>query len=90
MASGANLERPIEYSRTGSLSAVYFLAHAPPGSCYTLPTHSELTALLNMVPELVSRKLGEFYRQNFIGLHKRSVQILDEGALLRLAGRAQR
>jgi CRP/FNR family transcriptional regulator, dissimilatory nitrate respiration regulator len=39
------------------------------------------------VPELVSRKLGEFYRQKFIGLHRKSVEILDEQALRRLAER---
>ncbi|WP_407568733.1 Crp/Fnr family transcriptional regulator [Deinococcus altitudinis] len=56
---------------------------------YALPTNSELAALLGTVPELVSRKLGEFYRQKFIGLEKRSVKILDESALLGLAGRSR-
>ena len=70
--------------------AALLLDQTPPGGCYALPTNSELAARLGTVPELISRKLGEFYRQKFIGLQKRSVQILDERALLGLSGRAQR
>lgn len=78
------------FSDLNARLAALLLDQTPPGGCYALPTNTELAARLNTVPELVSRKLGEFYRQNFIGLQKRSVQILDERALLRLSGRAQR
>jgi len=67
--------------------AAYLLDRTPSQGCHPLPTNSELAALLGTVPELVSRKLGEFYRQHYIGLHRRSVRILDEEALRRLAGR---
>jgi len=66
--------------------ATYLLDRTSPGGVSLLPTNSELAALLGTVPELVSRRLGEFYRQNHIGLRKRSVQILNEEALRRLAG----
>ncbi|AFZ68455.1 Crp/Fnr family transcriptional regulator [Deinococcus peraridilitoris] len=56
-------------------------AHSP----YALPTNSELASLLGTVPELVSRKLGEFYRQGFITLSRRTVRILDVEALRALA-----
>ena len=75
------------YSDLNSRLAAHLLDLTPPGDCYALPTNSELAALLGTVPELVSRKLGEFYRQHYIGLHRRSVRILNEGALRRLAGR---
>jgi CRP/FNR family transcriptional regulator, dissimilatory nitrate respiration regulator len=74
------------YSDLNARLAAHLLIHTPPGGCYDLPTNSELAAVLNTVPELVSRKLGEFYRQGFIGLQKRSVQVLNVGALRGLAG----
>ncbi len=75
------------FSDLNARLAAHLLDQTPPGGCYALPTNSDLAALLGTVPELVSRKLGEFYRQNYIGLHRRSVRILDEEALRRLAGR---
>ncbi|WP_045234479.1 Crp/Fnr family transcriptional regulator, partial [Deinococcus pimensis] len=52
---------------------------------YRLPTNSELASLLGTVPELVSRKLGEFYRQGFVDLHRRELRVLNEAALTALA-----
>ena len=78
------------FSDLNARLAALLLDQTPPGGCYALPTNTELAARLGTVPERVSRKLGEFYRQKFISLQKRSVQILDEGALLGLSGRAQR
>jgi CRP/FNR family transcriptional regulator, dissimilatory nitrate respiration regulator len=75
------------YTDLNTRLAEHLLRQVPPDGYYDLPTNSELAALLNTVPELVSRKLGEFYRQGFIGLQKRSVRILDVGALRRLAAR---
>ncbi|WP_407539869.1 Crp/Fnr family transcriptional regulator [Deinococcus radiomollis] len=75
------------FSDLNARLAAHLLDQPFSGNGYALPTNSDLAALLGTVPELVSRKLGEFYRQNYIGLHRRSVQILDEGALRRLAGR---
>lgn len=46
-----------------------------------LPTNSMLAALLGTVPELVSRKLGEFYRAGFIRLERRRLWITDYSAL---------
>ncbi len=56
------------------------------GGC-PLPTNSQLASVLGTVPELVSRKLGEFYRQGYIGLQRRTVRVLNEPALHRLADR---
>lgn len=78
------------FSDLNARLAALLLDHTPPGGSYALPTNTELAAMLGTVPELVSRKLGEFYRQKFIGLQKRSLQILDEAALLGLSGRARR
>ena len=46
-----------------------------------LPTNSVLAALLGTVPELVSRKLGEFYRAGFIRLERRRLWNTDYAAL---------
>ena len=46
-----------------------------------LPTNSELAALLGTVPELVSRKLGEFYRAGHIRLERRKLWIVNSAAL---------
>lgn len=79
------------FSDLGERLAAHLLAHAPTGVAYALPTNSELASLLGTVPELVSRKLGEFYRQGFIALSRRSVRVLDEDALRALTeeGRAR-
>ncbi len=52
---------------------------------YPLPRNSELAAQLGTVPELVSRKLGEFYRQGFIVLERRTVRIVNIEALRQLS-----
>ncbi|ADV68453.1 Crp/Fnr family transcriptional regulator [Deinococcus maricopensis] len=64
--------------------AGHLLAHAPEGAAYALPSNSALAAQLGTVPELVSRKLGEFYRRGFIALQRRSVRVVDADALRRL------
>jgi CRP/FNR family transcriptional regulator, dissimilatory nitrate respiration regulator len=73
------------FSNLNARLAALLLERVPPGGEYLLPTNSELAAQLGTVPELVSRKLGEFYRLGYVGLQKRSLQVLDAGALRRLA-----
>lgn len=48
---------------------------------WQLPRNTLLAAELGTVPELVSRKLGEFYRMGWIRLAKRRVWISDRVAL---------
>lgn len=72
------------FSELGERLAAYLLEHA--GEPHALPTNSELAALLGTVPELVSRKLGEFYRLNLIHLERRTVRVVDAAELARLAG----
>jgi CRP/FNR family transcriptional regulator, dissimilatory nitrate respiration regulator len=48
---------------------------------WQLPPNSLLAAELGTVPELVSRKLGEFYRAGFIRLEKRRVFVVRHSAL---------
>ncbi|ULH16372.1 Crp/Fnr family transcriptional regulator [Deinococcus sp. KNUC1210] len=74
------------FSDLNARLARLLLEHTPPGATLLLPTNSELAARLNTVPELVSRKLGEFYRQGFISLERRRVRITDEAALRSLTG----
>ncbi len=50
-------------------------------SGWQLPRNTLLAAELGTVPELVSRKLGEFYRMGFIRLSKRRVWINGRAAL---------
>ena len=60
--------------------ATYLLVHAS-SEGFQLPTNSELASQLGTVPELVSRKLGEFYHQGFIRLEKRRVWLENLEAL---------
>ncbi|MER3480256.1 MAG: Crp/Fnr family transcriptional regulator [Meiothermus sp.] len=55
------------------------------GQGFRLPTNPELAALLGTVPEAVSRKLGELFRQGLIRLANRRVWIDDPAALRALA-----
>ncbi|EYB67953.1 Crp/FNR family transcriptional regulator [Deinococcus phoenicis] len=71
------------FSELGERLAAYLLENAP--QPHALPTNSELAALLGTVPELVSRKLGEFYRLNLIHLERRTVRVTDAAELARLA-----
>jgi CRP/FNR family transcriptional regulator, dissimilatory nitrate respiration regulator len=48
---------------------------------WQLPPNSLLAAELGTVPELVSRKLGEFYRTGYIRLEKRRVFVVRHSAL---------
>lgn len=72
------------FTELGERLAVYLLEHA--AAPHALPTNSELAALLGTVPELISRKLGEFYRLGLIVLERRTVQVSDVPELRRLAG----
>lgn len=74
------------FSELGERLAAYLLEHAADRP-HALPTNSDLAALLGTVPELVSRKLGEFYRLGLIELERRRVRVLDHAELERLAGR---
>lgn len=75
------IDRLVFTEVSGRLAA-YLLEHAR--EPHQLPTNSELAALLGTVPELISRKLGEFYRLGFIRLERRCVQVTDEPELRRL------
>ncbi|GGS00221.1 Crp/Fnr family transcriptional regulator [Deinococcus sedimenti] len=57
----------------------YLLARGP----HVLPTNSALAAQLGTVPELVSRHLGDLYRQGLITLRRREVVALEEAQLRR-------
>jgi CRP/FNR family transcriptional regulator len=46
-------------------------------SGWQLPTNALLAAQLGTVPELVSRKLGEFYRRGWIRLERRRVWVVN-------------
>lgn len=72
------------FGELGERLAAYLLEHAD--APHALPTNSELAALLGTVPELISRKLGEFYRLGLIVLERRTVRVCDAPELARLAG----
>ena len=72
------------FGELGERLAAYLLEHAA-GEPHLLPTNSELAALLGTVPELVSRKLGEFYRLGLIRLKSCTVHVMDAAELARLA-----
>jgi CRP/FNR family transcriptional regulator, dissimilatory nitrate respiration regulator len=74
------------FTELGSRLGVYLLEHAS-NDGFALPTNSELASLIGTVPELVSRKLGEFYRLGGIRLEKRRVWIVDARALRDLVER---
>lgn len=57
----------------------YLLERGP----HALPTNSALAEQLGTVPELVSRHLGDLYRQGLIGLRRREIVTLDEPGLRR-------
>ncbi len=64
------------FTAIGERLARYLLEHQSPDG-FMLPSNSELASLLGTVPELVSRKLGEFYRQGWIRLERRRVWIVQ-------------
>ena len=76
------LERSLFWDLGARLGA-YLLEHDRPAG-QALPTNSALAALLGTVPELVSRKLGEFYRQGWIRLERRRLWVVRPEALRRL------
>ncbi len=52
------------------------------GQGFELPTNAELAALLGTVPEIVSRKLWQLYREGLIELEGRRVQVTEPAYLL--------
>lgn len=68
------------FTELGSRLGEYLLERASDEG-FALPTNSELASLVGTVPELVSRKLGEFYRLGWIRLEKRCVWVMDARAL---------
>jgi CRP/FNR family transcriptional regulator, dissimilatory nitrate respiration regulator len=68
------------FSELNQRLAAYLLEHTS-SEGFQLPNNSELASQLGTVPELVSRKLGEFYRQGFIRLEKRRVWLEKTEAL---------
>ncbi|WP_211253793.1 Crp/Fnr family transcriptional regulator [Deinococcus misasensis] len=51
------------------------------GNGFMLPTNAVMAAQLGTVPELISRKLGEFFRQGLIQLEGRKVWVLRTDVL---------
>jgi CRP/FNR family transcriptional regulator, dissimilatory nitrate respiration regulator len=68
------------FTAIGERLAAYLLKHQHEAG-FLLPSNSELASLLGTVPELISRKLGEFYRQGWIRLERRRVWIVKPESL---------
>jgi CRP/FNR family transcriptional regulator, dissimilatory nitrate respiration regulator len=68
------------FTAIGERLAAYLLEHQSEAG-FLLPSNSELASLLGTVPELISRKLGEFYRQGWIRLERRCVWIVRPESL---------
>jgi CRP/FNR family transcriptional regulator, dissimilatory nitrate respiration regulator len=68
------------FTAIGERLAAYLLEHQHANG-FLLPSNSELASLLGTVPELVSRKLGGFYRQGWIRLERRCVWIVQAESL---------
>jgi CRP/FNR family transcriptional regulator, dissimilatory nitrate respiration regulator len=60
----------VQFAELGERLSAFLLSHSSEHG-FILPTNSELAALLGSVPEVVSRKLGEFYRAGKIRLERR-------------------
>ncbi len=81
------LERLV-FHEVASRLAEYLLARQEAeGGGFLLPTNPELAAILGTVPEPVSRKLGQFFRQGLIEMKERRVWVRDEAALRALMER---
>jgi CRP/FNR family transcriptional regulator, dissimilatory nitrate respiration regulator len=63
------------FTAIGERLGRYLLEHRSADG-FALPSNSELASLLGTVPELVSRKLGEFYRLGAIRLERRRVWVV--------------
>ncbi|MBB5377671.1 CRP/FNR family transcriptional regulator [Deinococcus metalli] len=81
-ADGQRRLDALVFSGVGARLAAYLLDHA--GAPHALPRNSELAALLGTVPEIVSRKLGEFYRLGWIDLARRTVTVMNPAELQRV------
>lgn len=74
------------FHEVGARLAEYLLQRqAAEGGGFRLPTNPELAALLTTVPEPVSRKLGQFFREGLIEMRERRVWVRDEQALQQIA-----
>lgn len=80
--SGALLRRvdQVFFADLNARVARLLLEHSS-DSGWLLPTNTVLAAELGTVPELVSRKLGEFYRLGLIALEKRRVWVVNPQTL---------
>lgn len=79
------LERVLFYEVAARL-AEYLLREVRTEEGLLLPGNAELAGTLATVPEIVSRRLGQFDRQNLIRLEGRRVRLLDPGGLQALTG----
>lgn len=74
------------FHEVGSRLAEYLLQRLEAeGQGFRLPTNPELAAILGTVPEPVSRKLGQFFREGLIRMHERRVWVEDTAALRAMA-----
>jgi CRP/FNR family transcriptional regulator len=74
------------FHQVGARLAEYLLTrHLAEGEGFRLPTNPELAAILGSVPEPVSRKLGQFFRQGLIEMKERRVWVRDAARLRALA-----
>ncbi|MBF6593451.1 MAG: Crp/Fnr family transcriptional regulator [Thermaceae bacterium] len=74
------------FHEVGARLAEYLLQRsAIEGGGFRLPTNPELAAILGTVPEPVSRKLGQFFRQGLIEMKERRVWVVEAEALQQIA-----
>lgn len=74
------------FHEVGARLAEYLLGRAEQeGQGFRLPTNPELAAILGTVPEPVSRKLGQFFREGLIQMKDRRVWITDTAVLRQVA-----
>lgn len=74
------------FHEVGARLADYLLQRSEiEGGGFHLPTNPELAAILGTVPEPVSRKLGQFFRQGLIEMKERRVWVVEAEALRQIA-----
>nr|WP_041658416.1 Crp/Fnr family transcriptional regulator [Marinithermus hydrothermalis] len=77
----------VVFREVGARLAEYLLGRLErEGQGFVLPTNAELAAFLATVPEIVSRKLGQFYRAGWVRLEARRVWVVRPEALRELVG----
>ena len=76
----------VVFREVGARLAEYLLGRLErEGQGFVLPTNAELAGLVATVPEIVSRKLGQFYRAGWVRLEARRVWVVAPEALRALA-----